>query len=174
MLRAASTIRALQALNHTLIYTFGVMDTLHVYQSLSDMISIVIWEAALLDKCVKRNNENYQESEFPDQAATGEWQVGDKGCIKREGFPEGIPVWKSFSFHFWPSAESPLGHRWTLSPEEYKVGNGAGNYYLGEPCFVGILPGRRTKCVDRYAIKVIPSKRRVGNIPINRFGITTA
>lgn len=40
------------------------------------------------------------------------------GCMKRRGFEQGIPVWKTFSFNFWPSADHPVsglsaaaGHR---------------------------------------------------------------
>jgi DNA mismatch repair protein MSH3 len=56
-----------------------------------------------------------------------------KGCIKKKGFEDGIPVWQSFMFHFWPTSASPLGNEWTLAPENYRADNpdGIGNYYLG-------------------------------------------
>ncbi|KAF8302539.1 hypothetical protein DL93DRAFT_2090605 [Clavulina sp. PMI_390] len=40
-------------------------------------------------------------------------------CVKSSGNPDSPPIWKFFSFHFWPNAQHPLGHPWTLSPEDY-------------------------------------------------------
>lgn len=108
------------------------MDTLLIYQSLPDMIPIVIWEGQLLERCIERTDDNYLSSEYADQFATGEWQTGTKGCIKKKGFEDGVPIWKSFVFHFWPSEASPLGHQWTLAPENYTRHDRVANYYLGK------------------------------------------
>ncbi|KAF8287379.1 hypothetical protein DL93DRAFT_2047031, partial [Clavulina sp. PMI_390] len=40
-------------------------------------------------------------------------------CVKSPQNPLGPPIWKILTFHFWPNAAHPLGHRWTLSPEDY-------------------------------------------------------
>lgn len=125
---AASTIEAFTSLNATLLYTYSAMDTLLIYQAIPDLVKMVIWEGSLYENCYKRNDENHLE-----QGADGGWQTGKKGCIKRTGFEDGIPVWKSFIFHYWRDALSHLGHNWTLAPENYARG-GIGNYYLGEYC----------------------------------------
>jgi hypothetical protein len=63
----------------------------------------------------------------------GDWQNDmKKGCIKQEGFEEGIPIWKSFSFHFWPTNPHPLGEKWTLAPYDYNEVSGMENFFLGE------------------------------------------
>ena len=41
-------------------------------------------------------------------------------CIQTPDFPQGIPLWKMFAFHFWDSSnEHPLGAWWTLAPEHF-------------------------------------------------------
>lgn len=41
-------------------------------------------------------------------------------CAQAPDFPQGIPLWKMFGFHFWPSTHiHPLGPQWTMSPEPY-------------------------------------------------------
>jgi hypothetical protein len=41
-------------------------------------------------------------------------------CAQVPDFPQGIPLWKMFGFHFWPSTHlHPLGPQWTMSPEPY-------------------------------------------------------
>ncbi|KAF8311197.1 hypothetical protein DL93DRAFT_2139922 [Clavulina sp. PMI_390] len=40
-------------------------------------------------------------------------------CVKSPQNPLGPPIWKIFTFHFWPTAAHPLGHPWTISPEDY-------------------------------------------------------
>lgn len=41
----------------------------------------------------------------------------DENCILSHRNPDGIPVWKIFSFSFWTHPDHPLGRKWTLSPE---------------------------------------------------------
>lgn len=54
-----------------------------------------------------------------------------KGCVKRKGFEDGIPLWKMFSLHFWANPWHPLGTAWTLSPEDFEKTNDkhSGNDY---------------------------------------------
>ncbi len=43
----------------------------------------------------------------------------------------GIPLWKLFSFAFWPGSDNPLGLKWTLSPENYSAEGFPKSTYLG-------------------------------------------
>lgn len=129
--RARSSVRAMTNLNYTMLYTYGTMDALLIYQHIPELVKVVIWEASILNHCIIRNDTNYLETEY--ELSSGAWQTGTKGCIQKTGFEEGIPIWKSFAFHFWGGAVSALGSQWTLSPEDYgKWGDGHGNHYLGE------------------------------------------
>jgi DNA mismatch repair protein MSH3 len=131
LFRASSTIEALQSLNYTLLWSNGVMDTLLMYEHIPDLVRVIIWEGSWFEKCMWRTNETYLDSET--DRAPGTWQMGEKACIKSERYPQGIPVWKSFAFHFWKSAVGPLGHTWTLAPEDFAGLNGGyGNQFLGE------------------------------------------
>jgi DNA mismatch repair protein MSH3 len=105
------------------------MDTLMIYQAMPDRVAMIFWEGSEFDKCRDRDETNYLQTET--EHTPGQWQTGKKGCIKKEGFDEGIPVWKNFMFHFWGNPVSPLGYNWTVSPEDYARG-GTGNNYLGE------------------------------------------
>jgi DNA mismatch repair protein MSH3 len=106
------------------------MESLQMYQAIPEMIPVVILEGATLDKCIKRNDDAADETD--DEGLTGKFQ--DKiGCIKREGYEEGIPIWKTFVFHFWAGPATPMGPDWTLSPEDYNGWMpGRGNHFLGE------------------------------------------
>jgi len=58
-----------------------------------------------------------------------------RGCMQTASNPEGIPIWKSFAFHFWEDNKSPLGRDWTVAPEDYAtmgLAKGGPNQYLGE------------------------------------------
>jgi len=52
-------------------------------------------------------------------------------CVKNGANPDGIPVWKIFSFYFWKEPNNPLGSRWTLAPEDYASQGLGSNTYLG-------------------------------------------
>lgn len=124
---------AFHSLNYTLLYAYGHMDTLIFYQTMPDLVKVIIWESKDFQDCMKRNEANHVDLE--EDFAKGTWQTGTKGCIKKEGFEEGIPVWKSFLFHFWGDNRSPLGPQWTLSPIDYAAAAGKGkdaNQYLGK------------------------------------------
>jgi hypothetical protein len=41
-----------------------------------------------------------------------------ENCVRSSQNPDGIPLWKLFSFHFWAGRAHPLGPNWTLSPED--------------------------------------------------------
>ena len=131
-LRAHSTITALEALNYTVLYAYGAMDALTIYQHLPDLVQIVIFEGSQLDRCIERNNTNWADTE--DYYTPGDWQDRNRrGCIKKKGFGEGIPIWKTFVFHFWAGPATPMGSGWTLAPEDWALwSHGVGNQFLGE------------------------------------------
>ena len=52
-------------------------------------------------------------------------------CALSAANPVGIPPWKMFSFAFWAQAAHPLGHPWTLAPENYELMGLGHNTYLG-------------------------------------------
>ena len=52
-------------------------------------------------------------------------------CVLSAVNPIGIPPWKMFSFAFWSQAAHPLGHPWTLAPENYERLGLGHNTYLG-------------------------------------------
>jgi len=119
---------AFHALNYTLLYAYGTMDALTMYQAIPDLIPVVILESATLKNCIDRNTTTADETDDGE----GAWQT-DVGCIKRKGFEEGIPIWKTFPFHFWAGPATPMGRNWTLSPENWEGWQpGNGNHYLGK------------------------------------------
>jgi hypothetical protein len=58
-------------------------------------------------------------------------------CAQAPDFPQGIPLWKMFAFHFWVGTDlHPLGAQWTMSPEPYSTFPGLSknkefNMYMG-------------------------------------------
>lgn len=134
MARARSSLEAFTALNYTLLFTYGHMDTLMIYQHIPDLVKIIIWESAQMKRCMARDENNFNSSLIPDDEMShspDHWQKDmKKGCMKRKGFEDGIPLWKGFTFHFWPTPSHPLGERWTLAPYDYKD-LGKENLHLG-------------------------------------------
>nr|XP_019012094.1 uncharacterized protein I206_02933 [Kwoniella pini CBS 10737]OCF50875.1 hypothetical protein I206_02933 [Kwoniella pini CBS 10737] len=130
---ARSTLEAFHSLNYTLLYSFGPMDTLTLYQGLKDKVQTILWEGGELKRCLARNETNWETLENDFTPGTFQNTTSNRfGCIKRLGYEEGIPIEKSFTFHFWSGPENPLGRQFTLSPEDYaKWNNGVGNHYLG-------------------------------------------
>ncbi|KAK6907327.1 hypothetical protein I203_101319 [Kwoniella mangroviensis CBS 8507] len=134
---AKSTLDAFTSLNYTLLYTFESMDTLTLYQGLSDKVQTILWEGNQLDACVKRNSTNWET--YENDHTSGKFQNASSislkrfGCIKTTDYQEGVPLEKSFTFHFWQGPANPLGRQFTLSPENYTLFNkgGEGNHYLG-------------------------------------------
>lgn len=120
---------AFQSLNYTLLYAYGPMDTLQMYQAIPDLIPVVIMDSVTLQDCIDRN---INTADRTGDDGEGDWQT-KIGCIKRKGYEEGIPIWKTFPFHFWAGSATPMGPNWTLSPENWDVWQpGKGNHYLGE------------------------------------------
>lgn len=127
--RAASTIEMFESLNHTILYAWNQWESLLIYQALSKRIPIVIMERDHYQRCVDRTEK-------------GEKEDGDEHwrklpyCIQSAKFPEGIPYWKVFLWHFWHGSDHALGSRWTMSPEDFKKiypnDPKAGNHYIGE------------------------------------------
>jgi hypothetical protein len=52
-------------------------------------------------------------------------------CTLSTENPMGIPAWKMFTFSFWAQSANPLGHHWTLAPENYERLGAGHNTYLG-------------------------------------------
>jgi hypothetical protein len=129
--RAASTIEAFRSLNYTILFANGPMEAYLMYSHMPDMVKTVIFEPLFGEQCAERNNDNYLDTEDDDAEAS--WQTGEKGCGRRVGFEDGIPLWKVFAYHFWTGPSGPLGHTWTLAPEDWAARRGGhGNQYLGE------------------------------------------
>ncbi|WWC87869.1 uncharacterized protein L201_002767 [Kwoniella dendrophila CBS 6074] len=132
---ARSSLEAFHSLNYTLLYTFSAMDTLTIYQGLKDKVKTILWEGSELKKCLARNQSNWEDLEVSHTPGTFQNQSKDEnqfGCIRKPDYPQGIPLEKSFTFHFWSGPENPLGRHFTLSPENYAMWNGGkGNHYLG-------------------------------------------
>lgn len=125
-------MKAFKQLNYTMLYGWGHMDSLFMYQNLPDMIDIVLWNKNLLNECIARNETNYHELERKNWPfVNGEWQTGKQACMYSKDYPEGVPHWKSFGFHFWSGAATALGNNWTVSPEDISKYDTQGNYYLG-------------------------------------------
>ncbi|KAF7298570.1 hypothetical protein MIND_00803700 [Mycena indigotica] len=104
---ANSTLIALRSLGYSYLYTTGLSQTVSLYQIFGNMVPIVIVDGSNSHKCFKDDN-----------------------CVRRENHPHGVPIWKMLSFHFWDSAEHPLGRKWTLNPEPYRP-EPDNNTYLG-------------------------------------------
>lgn len=130
-------MEAFAAAGYTTLISFSTMDTLFIYQGLSDMIKLVYWEPETLKRCIARSASNYAEIEAAEDDK-GEWQLGTKACIQTPDFPEGVPYWKSAVFHFWGGwggHTNPLGAGWTLAPENYAKLNPG--HPRGESRYVG-------------------------------------
>ncbi|KIM79534.1 hypothetical protein PILCRDRAFT_823456 [Piloderma croceum F 1598] len=107
---AKSTIDALQNLGYTYFYTSSPGQTMQLYQMFPGLVKAVLVDDEEAERC-------FHDTE---------------GCtFSEEKNPTGIPPWKVFSFAFWSNPANPLGHQWTLAPENYeRIGLGH-NTYLG-------------------------------------------
>jgi hypothetical protein len=136
---AGSTIQSLTDLGYTILYGLGHMEALLIYQYLPELIDIIIVDTKTLRECISRSAENYLEQEDP--LAPGLWQDEDRiGCIKKDGFEEGVPVWKLFPWHIWGGVRHPFGSNWTLSIADYAKWD-VGNYWLGEMRHISCMGG---------------------------------
>lgn len=133
---AASTIRSFRARNNTMFFGQGAMDSLLMYQHVPELVRLVFWEGSSLDTCIARNGTGPVEKELQEDydRAPDNWQGGtekEKGCMVREDYPDGIPYYKSLTFHFWGSPRSPLGREFTLAPWDFSDTRDDANRYLG-------------------------------------------
>jgi hypothetical protein len=113
---ARSTMRALENMGYTYLYTHNAEHTVQLYRMLPDLVKIIIVDGQESFRC------------FHD---TDNCQVSERN-------PAGIPAWKIFSFYFWSDSQNPLGDKWTVAPEDYESIGIGHNTYLGysieEPC----------------------------------------
>ncbi|KAF8211116.1 hypothetical protein K438DRAFT_1808837 [Mycena galopus ATCC 62051] len=100
---ALSTIRALNNMGYSVLYARDMGSAIQLYHLYANLIDMVIAN--------------------PDQIR---WCFEQEDCGRTAANPAGIPLWKTFAFHFWSDPVHPLGSKWTLSPEDYN-----GNNYLG-------------------------------------------
>ncbi|KAF7320164.1 hypothetical protein MKEN_00800900 [Mycena kentingensis (nom. inval.)] len=111
---ARSTIEALDRFGYTYLYSPHFDGTLReamaLYRMFPNLVKMVISEVAEANKCFY-----------------------DARCILSERNPYGIPAWKLFAWQFWEEAGTPLGHKWTLNPEDYTLEHPwtVPNTYLG-------------------------------------------
>ena len=131
---ARSIMDGYEYLGHTMLIAYGTMDMVYMHDYLGDSIKLYLAEGEVIDQCVDRNNTVYQH----DPMITGDFQDPERrGCIKRKGFEEGIPLWKLFAFQWWAFPRHPWGARWTLSAENYTEWGGGNNQFLGRcPIFL--------------------------------------
>ncbi|KAF7367004.1 hypothetical protein MSAN_00959300 [Mycena sanguinolenta] len=97
MLIACATLKviALKRLGYSLLYSTGRKERLsQLYSTFHHLVVAVLADTSDIKECFH-----------------------DRDCVLTENNPRGIPAWKLFSFHFWNSADNPLGRKWTLSPE---------------------------------------------------------
>ncbi|KAF8299961.1 hypothetical protein DL93DRAFT_579628 [Clavulina sp. PMI_390] len=107
-----SIIESLRLLGYTFFYVDNVTDLQEFYHLMGANILAIIMSDEHVYKC---------------------WDDQEK-CVKSRRNPLGPPLWKFFTFHFWPDAKHPLGHPWTLAPEDYSLHNSnekGVNTYLG-------------------------------------------
>ncbi|KAJ6470920.1 hypothetical protein C8R45DRAFT_1014892 [Mycena sanguinolenta] len=103
---ANSTVLALKRLGYSFLYSTGSKDRMsQLYAMFRHLVVAVLADTSDIKECFH-----------------------DRDCVLMENNPRGIPAWKLFSFHFWGSADNPLGRKWTLSPEPWKDSY---NNYLG-------------------------------------------
>lgn len=98
-------------MGYTYLYAQETDRALQLYQLFPDLVKMVLMEEEWVTAC------------FEDTIT----------CQKNEDNPDGIPVWKIFSFFFWGHTTHPLGPRWTLAPENYAAfeTDPESNTYLG-------------------------------------------
>ncbi|KAI0318456.1 hypothetical protein OF83DRAFT_21938 [Amylostereum chailletii] len=106
---ARSIMAALDSLGYTYLFADGIDHLLRLYQMFPSVVMAVFMEEGDLNEC---------------------WDA-DTYCIKTPHNPLGIPIWKIFAFSFWPGVKSPLGARWTLSPEPYSLDGHEETFYTG-------------------------------------------
>lgn len=140
---AGSVMIGMDALNYTRLFTFETMEVLMIYQAIPSMVKVVIWESAMWDRCVQRNGTAVHPKD-EDKAAWNKNQIN--ACAQSATFPQGIPHWKSFAFHFWPGQATALGHYWTLQPEPYSKWRDVYGQFIGECVWVHVRAHGGPRC----------------------------
>ncbi|KAJ6560403.1 hypothetical protein B0H19DRAFT_853525, partial [Mycena capillaripes] len=116
---ARSTVLALQNMGYSFLYASGKRSFAELYRLFPELVKVIIVEGDESADC-----------------------FNDAECILNENNPYGMPAWKLLSFSFWAQPAHPLGHNWTLSPEDYKLEHSWNipNTYLG----YSVEPGCRS------------------------------
>ncbi|KAJ7778290.1 hypothetical protein B0H16DRAFT_882948 [Mycena metata] len=107
---ARSTVRALERLGYTFIYSPNNDRAIQLYHIFRGLITAIFTEESDVNGCYK-----------------------DPKCIQSVKNPSGIPLWKLFAWNWWTGAVGPLKNKWTMNPEDYQL-EGKGfrpNNYLG-------------------------------------------
>lgn len=130
--RAHSVHVAFDSLNYTILYAVSDVEMAFIYQSIPDMIPILLVQPGTIDRCIERNNSNYLD--LDSAGFRTDWQKpGRHGCVKREGYEEGVPLYKMLAWAWWEAAWHPMGRIWTVAPENWGFFKGnKGNTYLGK------------------------------------------
>ncbi|KAJ7770987.1 hypothetical protein DFH07DRAFT_879501 [Mycena maculata] len=134
---ARSTVQALKNMGYTYLYGYNGeknMDrTIQLYQMFPDLVKAILVEDPVAYWC-------FSEGE----------------CVRSDYNPNGLPIWKIFSFSFWVQAAHPLGHDWTLSPEDYHKEHSyyVSNNYLG----YSVEPGCLTRPFIPHELRISPPK----------------
>lgn len=92
----SSQILALKNMGYTFLYSLNNERTVQLYQMFPHLVKAVILEGDETFGC------------FEDE----------DNCILSEKNKHGIPVWKILTIHWWTGDSHPLGHQWTLWPED--------------------------------------------------------
>lgn len=125
--RARSSIDAFHELGRTVLISYTLLETLDIYQAIPKLITRVIIDRIEVDQCVgygrpaklrmedfakgrARNMTDEEMLQWELESVTAEegsswgFRVLENqdtfergGCIRREGYPQGIPLWKIFS-----------------------------------------------------------------------------
>jgi hypothetical protein len=125
--RARSTIDAIEELGRTVWIAYRMLETHDIYQAIPKLISTVITDASEIDDCVhygrpmriwmdkfergearRLTAEEMTQWEIASEAIDEQSQWGFKvmenqkevergGCVRRDDYPEGIPIWKMFA-----------------------------------------------------------------------------
>ena len=111
----AQKVDSISDMGYTLLFTTSSGHLAQTYRQFPDLVKIVILDEASARKCFE-----------------------DPRCVKSPGHLVGVPSWKIVTFHFWAGPDHPLGSKWTLAPENYRLNDPAGdkangndNFYLG-------------------------------------------
>ncbi|KAJ7067833.1 hypothetical protein C8F01DRAFT_1115897 [Mycena amicta] len=110
---ALSTMSAMANLGYTVLHAESMREIVQIYQYFPDLVKIVLVDDWKAFECWKDRQT----------------------CLRSEQNPMGIPGYKILSYYFWTFPRNPLGPRWILSPEPYKLQSPtefpSNNTYLG-------------------------------------------